>query len=281
MRIGIFYFSATGVTHQIAQEIQKNLQTQYSNDTIIVDMINILYPSIQANRINFSDYDACFFGFPVFAGRLPRIAEVWLTEQEGKSRPCAMFFTYGGRLLENANQITYHLLTRASFRPILSAEFLGRHSFNVAKGWTLCEDRPNPEDLRIAREFSQKTIELIRDPEFHFRIDMSKFHYTPATVSNPTQRSAFHPSRFGEKCSMCRLCETECPVNAMNADIGEVNLGTCLQCMHCVSICPDHALKTDDVTEIFPNFMDRWHLTSENVEKKQSFFYSSYPKKKL
>lgn len=280
MKVAIFYFSATGVTHQIAQEIQNNLQIQDSNDPIIVNMFNILYPSVQAKSVIFSDYDVCFFGFPVYAGRLPRIAEEWFLKQKGESCPCAMFFTYGGRLLENANQVTYHLLTRANFRPILSAEFLGRHSFNVAKGWKLCEDRPNAEDFHIAREFSQKAIELIRNPEVHFQINMDDFHYTPAVLSTSTQRSAFHPSRFGEGCSMCRQCEIECPVNAMNADTGEVHLATCLQCMHCVSICPDHVLKIDDVTEKFPNFMNRWHLTSEIVAKKQSLFYSSYPEKK-
>ena len=47
---------------------------------------------------------------------------------------CSMFFTYGARDLEWAHQVTFHLLSQANFRVVLSDEFIGSHSFNVAEG---------------------------------------------------------------------------------------------------------------------------------------------------
>ena len=178
--------------------------------------------------------------------------------------------------MEFANQIGVYLLTQAHFRIVISAEILGAHSFNVATGWDLCVNRPNNEDLAVVREYSNEGIKLFQDPEAHFDIDLSEFEYHPQDFSSRTEKSSFHPSRLGESCSMCLRCEQECPVQAMDATTGEVDVTKCMKCMHCVKICPDDALKIADASEIFPNFMIYNKLTLDIVKKKKSKFYSSY-----
>jgi ferredoxin len=275
MKIGIFYFSATGITHKIAQQIHQSL-TQRDWE---VDLLNILYPWNQKKEISYRDFDGCFFGFPVYAGRLPSIAEQWLEQQHGELTPCAMFFTYGGRLLENENQITAFLLKKANFRLVLSSEYLGKHTFNLAKGWNLCEDRPNEADFQVAEKFGARAIRLFQDNQSYFQINLDSFQYHPTLIKQTTQKGPFHPSRMGQSCSMCRNCETECPTQAMDADLGEVDPMKCLKCLHCMVICPDDALKLEDATEIFPIFQKRNHLPPEVVNQKESLVYSHFPEK--
>ena len=276
MKFGIFYFSATGITHIIAQKIQQSLEQRNYE----VEILNILYPWNQKMEILYKDYDGCFFGFPVFGGRLPSVAEHWLEQQDGESIPCAMFFTYGGRLLENANQITSYLLKKANFRLVLSSEYLGKHSFNVAPGWNQCGDRPNEADFQVADEFSEKAIELFNNKNQHFQINLDEFQYRPQLLKKNNQRSPFHPFRVGQSCSMCLKCEIECPTQAMKAESGEIDLTKCLKCMHCVVICPDKVLKLKNLSDTFSVFQNRHQLTPEAINQKQSLIYSSFPEKK-
>ncbi len=47
-----------------------------------------------------------------------------------------------------------------------------------------------------------------------------------------------------EKCTRCLKCEKDCPVNAINIATGEISKA-CIQCGHCVAICPEMAVRPD------------------------------------
>ena len=116
MNIGIFYFSATGITEKIANHIAVIVRKEGNK----VKQKNIITPESRRNVIDFLEFDACIFGFPVFGGRPPIIAEEWMSTLEGKNLKCSMFFTYGARDLEWAHQVTYYLLRKANFKVVLS-----------------------------------------------------------------------------------------------------------------------------------------------------------------
>ena len=150
MNIALFYFSATGVTETISNHISTILEREGN----VVKLTNIITPDSRQSQFELSEFDACFFGFPVFGGRPPTVVEEWMRTLKGRNLKCSMFFTYGARDLEWAHQVTYYLLTQANFQVVLSAEFIGKHSFNVAKGWSLAESRPNQLDFDVATEFT-------------------------------------------------------------------------------------------------------------------------------
>jgi NAD-dependent dihydropyrimidine dehydrogenase PreA subunit len=181
-----------------------------------------------------------------------------------------MFFTYGARELELAHQITYYLLTQANFQVVLSAEFIGKHSFNVAEGWSLAEDRPNNLDFDVATEFALLSLSRFQK-DFEFSIDLSEFTYRPKRIRKFHGFWAnFYPLRDSDDCSMCYMCEKECPAKAFDAISGEANRDKCIQCMHCVSICPDKVIHIGDVSQLFEKFKNRFGLTEEVVKKKRS-----------
>ena len=273
MNIGIFYFSATGITEIISKQIANTLK----REEYAVFLQNIITPKSREKIVDFLEFDGIFFGFPVFGGRLPIVAEQWLTKLEGKHQKCAMFFTYGGRALEWAHQSTYYLLTQANFSVVLSAEFIGKHSFNVATGWNLAEGRPNALDLEIAKKFALLSISRFQD-DSDFEIDLSQFSFHPQkTKINKGEWAKLYPFKTQKECRMCYLCENECPVDAFDAKLGKINRKRCITCMHCISICPDHVITVSNLTNLFNYFIKRLGLTNEVVNAKQSKIFIKYP----
>ena len=267
MHIGIIYFSATGVTELVSKHISSVLE----NEGHTTQLKNILTLKIRQSSIDFEKFDMIFFGFPVFGGRAPKIAEDWISSLDGKNQKCSMFFTYGARDLELAHQATYYLLTQSNFQVVLSAEFIGRHSFNVGKGWSLAEGRPNQLDFNVTTEFAIESLKRFQK-DIEFKVDLSGFSYKKKRIREARGVMVnFYPSRGEDDCSMCSLCEKECPVEAFNAISGETNRKLCIQCMHCVTICPDKILRIGDVSQIFQKgFIDKLGLTEDVVEKKKS-----------
>jgi flavodoxin/ferredoxin len=273
MKIGIFYFSATGVTEIIA----KHIATVLKQENHSVQIENILTPHSRQSKIDFSKFNFIFFGFPVYGGRPPNIAEEWMTRLNGRNKKCSMFFTYGARDLEWAHQITYYLLTQSNFQVVLSAEFIGRHSFNLA-GWTLAKDRPNENDTAIATKFALDSLILFQN-NLHFEIDLSDFTYKPRIHKEVKGEWAkFYPFREKNGCSLCTLCEKECPTGAFIANKGTVNKQLCIHCMHCVYICPDKVIRTGDVSTIYTYFKEKLGLTREVVDNKISKILTSFSK---
>ena len=266
MNIAIFYFSATGITETISNHIAEILKREGNS----VKLKNIITPDSRQCQVDFLKYNAYIFGFPVFGGRPPSIVEEWMRTLNGRKRKCSMFFTYGARDLEVAHQITYYLLTQANFQIVLSAEFIGKHSFNVAEGWSLAEDRPNHLDFEVATEFALQSLTRFQN-DSEFSIDLSEFTYKPKKTREFRGFWAnFYPLRDIDDCSMCYKCEKECPVNAFDAFSGEPNRKRCIQCMHCVSICPDKVIHISNASQLFEKFKNRFGLTEEAVRKKRS-----------
>ena len=266
MNYAIFYFSATGITETISNHIAAILEKEGN----AVKLTNIITPESRRSQYDFSEFDACLFGFPVFYARPPYVADDWMKSIDGKNLKCSMFFTYGARDLEIAHQVTYYLLTQANFQVVLSAEFIGKHSFSVAKGWSLAEDRPNQLDFDIATEFALKSVKRFQ-LDIKFNIDLSDFTYKPKIIREEKgDFSTFYPSRGKDDCSMCYLCEKECPVKAFDAISGETNRKLCIMCMHCVTICPDKIIQVGEASQFFENFMKQTGLTEDIVKQKRS-----------
>ena len=266
MNLAIFYFSATGMTEKISNHIAAILEQEGNS----VKLTNIITPESRQSQIDFSEYDACFFGFPTFGGRPPTVADDWMKSIDGQALKCSMFFTYGARDLELAHQLTYYLLTEANFQVALSAQFIGKHSFSVAKGVSLAEDRPNQLDFDVASDFALQSIKRFQT-DINFKIDLTDFNYKPVRIRENKGPLAFiYPSRSKDDCSMCLLCENECPVEAFDANSGETNRKLCLACMHCATICPDKVIHVGDGTQFFEFFVGQTGLTEDVVNQKRS-----------
>jgi ferredoxin len=269
LKIAIVYFSATNVTHSYVEIVRDELLRR----GCAVQTHNVTALESRRQPPSLDGCDGVIFGFPVFSSFAPSVINEWLPTLSGKGTKCATFFTYGGRTSAYAHFHTSLLLKQADFRLLLTAEFLGRHSFNVG-GWQVLSDRPDEGDFSVAREFAGLAMErfsrdealvLMLQKPFGYPQVMAELQNTP----RPTERHWTNPLRTAEDCSMCRNCETECPAGAFDADTGLSDPGTCIGCMHCVYICPDEVVH---VPGMIPekNFLLNWNLTQEMIRAKRS-----------
>jgi ferredoxin len=271
LKIALVYFSATYVTKTYAEVIRE----EFLGRGCEAQLIDVTSYSARQAPFPIDDFDGFVFGFPVFADFAPSVINEWIPTLDGVGKRCAMFFTYGARTTGYAHFHTMQLLESAGFCVQFSAEFLGRHTFNVA-GWRVLPGRPDEEDFGVARAFAALAIERFSQESPASFALQKPFRYN-ATIrqleqaEERTERGWCHPVRFLETCSMCRQCEDECPSQAFDADAGLSDPAKCIECMHCVYICPDEALKVDDRMEgVYQDFLADWHLTEEIMRAKKS-----------
>jgi flavodoxin/Fe-S-cluster-containing hydrogenase component 2 len=270
MKLGIFYFSATGNTEKIGETISSRLNKL----GVQTQTINIAAFNYRKENPNLTNYDFLIFGFPVWGSVIPGVCRDWLTTVKAADKWCATFFTYGGPTIGISHYHTKLLLNKQRFKVLASAEFLGKHTFNVAKGFNFLPERPNQNDFDVATEFAKKLKELfskedkkeiiIEKPENADNI-MDRIQSSKKTAKE------WVPSRYGKECSMCRTCEENCPTNAFNADTGEADKLECISCMRCVTSCPDEAIEfRRDMTEVFERLKGHYELTDEKLKKLES-----------
>jgi ferredoxin/flavodoxin len=268
--IAVVYFSGTGVTKSCAEAIRGELIRRGCG----ADLIDVTAFSSRTNPLASHAYQGFIFGAPVYADFPPRALDDWLTALKGGGKPCATFVTYGGRTPGYAQYHLYARLTQAGFRVRLCAEFLGRHTFNLA-GWNLMPDRPNDADFAVSREFAARAAARF-DPADPDSFSLQKpFGYDQAAgtwlkTPPPSERRWGQPVRKKE-CSLCGACEAECPAQAMDMQSGASDPARCIECLHCLTVCPEHALQADGhMGPFYPTFLKEWGMTEEILAHKQS-----------
>ncbi len=273
MQIAMIYFSGTGVTEKYTHVIQSSLLHQGTEVTVV----NITQKTFRDNFTIKGNFDAYIFGFPTYGSKIPRVCKTWLESQEmAIPKPAAIYLTYGGRAVGDIHNETIEILHKSNFNVFLSAEFLGAHSFNVASGWDLLENRPNDEDYALARKYASNILEYLQKPQesaLDFSTSESRSDPEPSVNLEKLEQinwSKFYPKRVPDECSMCRMCEVVCPNAAFDADTGTTDPKKCIRCMKCVQSCPDHVITLPDLSKEFQIFKLKSGLTEERLKGKIS-----------
>jgi ferredoxin len=272
MRVLLCYFSATGNTEKIA----KAIGAEFRQLGMEVEEKDVTPFSARSVRIDLEPYEAFVFGAPIYSWRAPRVFREWLSTLDGRGRKCSMFFTYGGFQVPPTHASTKQILEEQDFVVVSSAEFLGAHTFNLG-GWKAVEGRPDESDYEVARGYARKTEKRFRGEDPGTLGEMEKTLHTEEKLDS-IETFRFHvltqlPTRQGEPCSMCMICEESCPTGAMKADVGEAEQGKCIGCLGCVAKCPEDALKINDMSENWAFKLEMEKITEEGINQKKSRIY--------
>jgi ferredoxin len=269
--LAIIYFSGTHVTKTYAHFIRD----AFIDLGCTVQLFDVTSYVSRQKPIPLDDFQAMIFGFPVYADFAPSVIINWLPTLKGIGKPCVQFFTYGARTSGYAHFHTLQLLSQAGFHVLLSAEFLGRHSFNVG-GWEILPERPDQLDFSVARQYAILALERFSTHPFPILNLQKPFGYNQAVTSRQEQpkrikRAWTNPVRVTADCSMCRDCEYGCPTQAFHADSGLSDPADCIECMHCLYICPDQVIEIDKrMKAAYSDFKTAWHLTEPMMRAKKS-----------
>ncbi len=272
MKILIPFFSATGNTAKITKVIQESFNRLGAK----ADDLDITSYSSRQSALDLKSYDAVVFGAPIFSNRAPRIVREWLMTLDGNGKKCSTFFTYGGFTVHPTHYSTKEILQKQNFVLVSSAEFLGKHTFNLG-GWKAIPDRPDKSDFDVARQFVTETYKRFTGEDKNILGELEKTTHTEEELDS-FESFRFKavtqlPTREGKDCSMCMICEELCPTEAMKAEAGEAQAGKCIACLRCVYNCPDEALKINDFSHIWPMKLKMENETEETIRNKKSKIY--------
>jgi len=272
MKVLLCYFSATGNTAKIAGTIAAEFRKLGAQ----AEEMDITSYSGRAKKIDLQPYRSIVFGAPIHSWRAPRVFREWLRTLDGRGRKCAMFFTYGGFQVHPTHASTKKILEEQRFVVVSSAEFPGAHTFNLG-GWKAMEGRPDPSDFEVAGEFARKTYRRFTGEDPGTLGEMEKTAHTEEQLDS-IETFRFNiltklPTREGEPCSLCMICEESCPTGAMNAESGEAENGKCIGCLACVAKCPENALKINDMSGSWASKLNMEKVTEESIQAKKSKIY--------
>lgn len=272
MKILLIYFSATGNTAKMAKVIKES----FIELGVEVQEYDITSYSSRQKKIDIGPYQALVFGAPIHSWRAPRVVREWLMTLDGEGKKCSMFFTYGGFKVHPTHYSTRQILEQQNFITVSSAEFLGAHTFNLG-GWKAMEDRPNDADFEMAKEYVLKTHKRFtgEDPEILGELEKTEHSEEFLDQIENYRFNLFKqlPTRDGEECSMCMICEESCPTGAMNAETGEAEKGKCIVCLGCIAKCPDDVLKINDLSGTWSFKLEMEKVTEESIKRKTSKLY--------
>ncbi len=271
-RVLVLYFSATGNTEKMAEVIEGRL-AELGCEVTAANMTP--YVSRQ-EKIDLAPYQAVVFGAPVHVRRAPRVMREWLRTLDGQGKKCSMFFTYGGFGVHPAHYSTRQILEEQNFRVVSSAEFLSVHTYNLG-GWKAMEGRPDEHDFDVAREFAEKTYKRFVSEDENLLGELEKTAY-PEELLDAAEASRFKivtrlPTRNGQECCMCFVCEDSCPTEAISAESGEADPTRCIACLACVANCPEQALEINDMSNSWPLKLKKENTTEASLKELESKLY--------
>ncbi|WP_419785801.1 EFR1 family ferrodoxin [Pseudodesulfovibrio sp.] len=272
LKITMVIFSATGNTRTIASQMAAQLRERGA----AVETCDITAHTADQPPIDCSACDAVIFGFPVHSLRAPRVVRDWLRTLDGQRKKCATFFTYGGFIVHPAHQSTRTILEERGFSLVASAEFPGAHTFNLG-GWRAFPQRPDQRESELAKRYVDAVYDRLSGKDNAMPGELPAGNFSEAELD---QFEAFRfkvvsqlPARMGTECSLCGLCEENCPTGAMDAATGAADPAACIACLRCVADCPEHALTINDTSPSWRNKLAMSQITEEELDDQIGTLY--------
>lgn len=235
-KITAAYFSPTGTSKRIALAIAGAMSSAL--DMEIEDFPLTLPGDRQKPLPEFGGEDALVLALPVYAGRIPAVAETAVGKLSGRETPAVAAAVYGNRDYDDALLETADLLSGRGFAVAAAGAFIGEHSLSRKVGG----GRPDARDLKSAENLGNIAAEKILrgvSESFHIKGNRPYRERPAAAPCAPKTR---------ENCTGCMICAQNCPVGAISFKNPREISGGCLRCCACVKICPAGSKFFDDET---------------------------------
>ncbi len=227
MKTNIIYFSPTGTTATITNEIANGLggeKTEY----------NITLPQKREEHKNlvFNENELVIIGIPVYAGRIPAFLEDYLSSYKGNNTPVVLTVVYGNRDYDDALLELKTIMEAGGFKSIAAGAFIGEHSFTNKLG----HKRPDFNDKEVAFSFGSEIRSILDGQGKQLASLTVKGNYPykerkPKTPMTPVT---------GDSCNDCGICVENCPTGALES-AKVIDAEKCILCCSCIKKCPENA----------------------------------------
>ncbi len=230
--ITLIYFSPTGTTQKVLENITKGMGREVSSRIDITDPAtrNQAPPALKDEMV--------LMGAPVYAGRIPKDAADYFKTLKGNGTPVVLTVVYGNREFEDALLELKNITSENGFIPVAGAAFIGEHSFSNDE-FPIAVNRPDKEDLELACEFGKQISDMSLDQTGTLK-DLK-------VPGNHPYKDGMGPKAFpfisiSEDCDNCGTCVSVCPKEAIDEDRGYITIDDrCIFCCACIKACPQNA----------------------------------------
>ncbi|MCK9309384.1 MAG: EFR1 family ferrodoxin [Candidatus Cloacimonetes bacterium] len=237
MKIGIYYFSGTGNTRFIAQEIQLGL----SDGGSVCELIPIETITKRERTLEPEKYDLVGIGFPVHAFDAPRIVYDFLEMLPIAHIRCFLFKTAGDKFLNGGSTRRVRMLLAHHNWKLEHESFFVMPSNIASKAKTdKIESLVEAAKIHAAETVCEILSETKRIlPDSSAQRMFSLMHH----VENRGCKQGSRYWRTNDKCVLCGSCVAECPTKNISIAKGKIVFGdSCILCLRCWWNCPTRAI---------------------------------------
>jgi flavodoxin/ferredoxin len=237
MRILIVYFSGTGNTARIAEDLQREFQAQNAQCEIL-PMEQVTQAKVS---LDIQAWDLIGIGFPVHAMDAPQIVYDFLELLPQCRKNYFLFKTAGSAFLQGGS--TRRLREKLAFKGLrLSHEQLyvmPPNAFGTANQSKV--DKRYYQSLELVKRSAGEILAGIkhRVPE----APLAAACYAFAGLEKHGAAQASKRWQVNEDCNLCGLCAKQCPTENIRIEEGKITFGdSCLLCLRCWWNCPQRAI---------------------------------------
>ena len=232
----IFYFSGTGNSRYVAEQIAK-----ITSDEII--SINNKLKNNDTSDILVND--RLIFVVPTYAWRIPRVVREWILKTNFKGSKNTWFVMTCGSEIGNAEKYNKQLCNKKGFIYMGSAEVV------MPENYIAMFNSPNNKEIETIFFRADKKIKRLADILLNNKqFPAPRNNLQDKFMSGPVNM-LFYPmfvSAKGfyadDKCTTCGKCVKVCPLNNIEIENGKpVWNKDCTHCMACISYCPTNAIE--------------------------------------
>ncbi|ACL06096.1 4Fe-4S ferredoxin iron-sulfur binding domain-containing protein [Desulfatibacillum aliphaticivorans] len=149
------FFSPTGSTQTIVQNIAQGMQTE------ITDVMDCTNRSKRREGLEAIQSNLLIIGVPVYYGRVPQEAAPFLKSLSGRGVPVVLVVTYGNREYKDSLLELHDIAAEQGFIPVAGGAFVAEHSYSLPSR-PIAHGRPDANDIAMAQDFG---MQIRKEPE--------------------------------------------------------------------------------------------------------------------
>ncbi len=243
----IFYFSGTGNSLQIAEDIGN------CNKERLISIAREMNSKDASFEYKLEENEAVGFVFPVYAWAPPKMVIQFIEKLKLINYKNNYVFSVAacGDSIGNTMKVLNRELNKKGME--LHSGFSIRMPNNYIIMGDVDSKEVENEKLKLAKEALNRINKIIKEKRRGiFEIKKGPVPVVLTSVINPLfNKNAMNTRKFyaNDKCTGCGLCERVCNSNTIRVD-GKPKWGSnCTQCLACIHYCPVQAIQYGQGTE--------------------------------
>lgn len=199
--------------------------------------VDLTRPDLDFSTSQINPEDLIVIAIPSYAGRVPTLAANRLKQIQGDHAKCVLVCVYGNRAYEDTLIELFDLTKELNFEAIAAITAIAKHSIMNQ----FATNRPDSNDIKELQTFA------------HHIMDKLKSKNDDLTLKQVPGNHPYKPVKGGgivpfasDECIECGHCVSLCPAQAIShTSAKRIDPSLCISCMRCVSVCPLQARHID------------------------------------